>query len=305
MSVVLPNKYEHRGKLEQRGVLCITEEEARHADIRPLRVGILNIMPKGETYEPYILYPLSRSIIQIEPVWIRLRSHNYTSSDHNHLDLFYDYFENAVSQAPLDGLLLTGAPVEEFAYEDVRYWNEIMTILKYSRQNITSTLGICWGGMALAKILGIEKEIFQHKLFGAFETRNLNRSHPITGELDDVFWCVQSRHSGISDSVLEDEKKRGTINLLAHSDNGGYTIFESVDHRYLMHLGHPEYEAQRLVEEYKRDVASGRTDVLPPVNLDINNPLNRWRSHGLEFFAQWVRYIYEPTKWERNGRITV
>jgi homoserine O-succinyltransferase/O-acetyltransferase len=294
MSVVLPNKYEHRNQLEQRGVICISEEEANRADIRPLRVGILNIMPKGETYEPYVLYPLSRSIIQIEPVWIRLHSHNYKTSDHNHLKLFYDFFENAIMNSPLDGLLLTGAPVEEFAYEEVHYWEEITTILKFARQNITSSLGICWGGMALAKMLGIEKEMFQQKLFGVFETDNLERSHPITGELDDVFWCVQSRHSGISDSILEEEKKKGTINLLAHSENGGYTIFESADRRYLMHLGHPEYEAHRLVEEYRRDVVLGRTDVPPPANLDVNKPLNRWRSHGLEFFAQWVRYIYEP-----------
>ncbi|MGD0590716.1 MAG: homoserine O-succinyltransferase [Bacteroidota bacterium] len=300
MSVVLPNIYRHREKLEQRGVLCISEDEASRADIRPLRVGILNIMPKGETYEPYVLYPLSRSIIQIEPVWIRLHSHNYKSSDQNHLELFYDYFENAIVYAPLDGLLLTGAPVEEFAYEDVHYWDEITKILLFARQNITSTLGICWGGMALAKMLGIEKEMYQEKLFGAFETRNLDRSHFVSGELDDIFWCVQSRHSGISDKVLEEESARGSVNLLAHSENGGYTIFESVDHRYLMHLGHPEYEAQRLVEEYHRDVSLGRKDVSPPANIDLEKPINRWRSHGLEFFAQWVRYIFEPIKWGRK-----
>jgi homoserine O-succinyltransferase len=300
MSVVLPNIYRHREKLEQRGVLCISEDEASRADIRPLRVGILNIMPKGETYEPYVLYPLSRSIIQIEPVWIRLRSHNYKSSDQNHLELFYDYFENAIVSVPLDGLLLTGAPVEEFAYEDVHYWDEITKILLFARQNITSTLGICWGGMALAKMLGIEKEMYQKKLFGAFETRNLDRSHFVSGELDDIFWCVQSRHSGISDKVLEEESTRGSVNLLAHSENGGYTIFESADHRYLMHLGHPEYEAQRLVEEYRRDVSLGRKDISPPANIDLEKPINRWRSHGLEFFAQWVRYIFEPIKWGRK-----
>jgi homoserine O-succinyltransferase len=185
-------------------------------------------------------------------------------------------------------------------YEDVNYWDEITTILTFARQNITSTFGICWGGLALAKILEIEKEIYEHKLFGVFETRNLERSHPITGDLDDVFWCVQSRHSGISDSDLETAQASRLVNLLAHSKNGGYTIFESSDHRFLMHLGHPEYEAQRLVEEYKRDAALGRTDVLPPANLDINNPMNRWRSHGLEFFAQWVRFVYEPTRWERK-----
>jgi homoserine O-succinyltransferase len=298
MSVVLPNEHRHRGELEQRGVLCISEQEANRADIRPLRVGILNIMPKGETYEPYLLFPLSRTIIQIEPVWIRLHSHAYKTSDQDHLELYYDYFENAIARAPLDGLIVTGAPVEEIEYEQVSYWNEITTILTFARQNITSTFGICWGGMALAKMIGIEKEMFAKKLFGAYETRNLNRLHPVTGELDDLFWCVQSRHSGISDRVLETERDRGNLNLLAHSENGGYTIFESADQRFLMHLGHPEYEAHRLVEEYRRDVALGRTDVPRPANLDLDNPVNRWRSHGLEFFAQWVRYIYEPTSRE-------
>jgi len=298
MSVVLPNKHRHRGELEQRGVLCISEEEANRADIRPLRVGILNIMPKGEAYEPYLLFPLSRTIIQIEPIWIRLHSHAYKSTDLDHLDHYYDYFENAIAKAPLDGLVVTGAPVEEMEYEQVSYWDEITTILTFARQNITSTFGICWGGLALAKMVGIEKEMFDKKLFGVFETRNLDRSHPITGELDDVFWCVQSRHSGISDDVLERKRSEGKLNLLAHSDNGGYTIFESADRRFLMHLGHPEYEAQRLVDEYRRDAALGRSDVPLPANLDVNKPVNRWRSHGLEFFAQWIRYIYEPTSKE-------
>ena len=298
MSVVLPDEHRHRRELEKRGVLCISEQEANRADIRPLRVGILNIMPKGETYEPYLLFPLSRTIIQIEPVWIRLHSHAYKTADQDHLELYYDYFENAIARAPLDGLIVTGAPVEEIEYEQVSYWSEITTILTFARQNITSTFGICWGGMALAKMVGIEKEIFAKKLFGAYETRNLNRLHAITGELDDLFWCVQSRHSGISDRVLEFERDRGNVNLLAHSENGGYTIFESADQRFLMHLGHPEYEAHRLVEEYQRDVALGRTDVPPPANLALDNPVNRWRSHGLEFFAQWVRYIYEPTSRE-------
>jgi len=298
MSVVLPNGYQHRGVLEQRGILCLSTEEANRADIRPLRVGILNIMPHGELYEPYLLFPLSRTIIQVEPVWIRLHSHKYKTTDLNHLNLYYDYLENVITRGSLDGLIVTGAPVEEMPYEEVTYWEEITTILAFARQNATSTLGICWGGLALAKMLGIEKEPLPLKLFGVFETENLDRSHPITEELDDLFWCVQSRHSGISDHELEIERDRGTVNLLAHSDHGGYTIFESVDHRFLMHLGHPEYEAHRLVEEYRRDAALGRTDVPLPANLDIERPINRWRSHGLEIFAQWVRYIYEPTSRE-------
>lgn len=295
MSVVLPKHHHARQTLESRGVLCISDVEALHADIRPLRIGILNIMPKGETYEPYLLFPLSRTIIQIEPIWIRLHTHQYKSTDKEHLERNYTYFEDAIRNAPLDGLLVTGAPVEEMDYEQVTYWNEITEILTYARTNIYSTVGICWGGLALAKMLGIEKVLYPYKVFGVFETRNLDRSHPITGEMDDIFWCPQSRHSGIPDTVLEDEAKRGNVHLLAHASKGGYVIFESADRRFLMHLGHPEYEAQRLVDEYNRDMALGRTDVLPPENLDLENPINRWRSHGLEFFAQWVRYIYEPT----------
>jgi homoserine O-succinyltransferase len=302
MSVILPNEYKHRGKLEQRGILCVNEDEANRADIRPLRIGILNIMPKGEVYEPLLLYPLSRTIVQVEPIWIRLHSHVYKTTDQNHLEIYYDYFENALSHAPLDGLILTGAPVEEMRYEEVNYWDEVKTILAYAKNNITSTFGICWGGLALAKMLDIEKETYREKLFGVFETRNLERSHPITGDLDDMFWCAQSRHAGIGDRILEDAANAGVVNLLAHSDNGGYTIFESADHRSLMHLGHPEYEAVRLVDEYYRDLQIGRTDVPKPANIDVKNPLNRWRSHGLEFFAQWVRYIYEPTRWESTVR---
>jgi homoserine O-succinyltransferase len=300
MSVVIPQNHHARTTLEQRGVICLSDDEANRADIRPLRIGILNIMPKGESYEPYLLFPLSRTIIQIEPIWLRMHTHKYKTTDQSHLDLNYNYFENTIAHAPLDGLVVTGAPVEELRYEDVNYWDEITTILDYAKNNITSTLGICWGGLALGKMLGIEKEMYSKKLFGMFETYNLDRTHPITGEMDDVFWCPQSRHSGISDKELEAARMDGRINLLAHSKDGGYTIFESTDHRFLMHLGHPEYEAARLVEEYKRDVTLGRADVPIPANIDLEHPRNRWRSHGLEFFSQWVRYIYEPTRWGKE-----
>jgi len=297
MSVVLPDGYRHRENLETRGVLCLSHEEANRADIRPLRIGILNIMPKGETYEFHILFPLSRSIIQVEPVFIRLHSHLYKSTDPQHLELFYDYFENVTTRGQIDGLIVTGAPVEEIRFEEVTYWDEISAILAFARHNVTSTLGLCWGGLALAKLLGIEKEMFPRKLFGVFETRNLDRSHPVTGEMDDLFWCPQSRHSGIPDAVLEEARARGVVRLLAHSRESGYTIFESADRRLLAHLGHPEYEAHRLVDEYRRDVALGRTDVFPPANLDLDAPVNRWRSHGLEFFSQWIRNVYQPIAW--------
>jgi homoserine O-succinyltransferase len=292
MAIIIPKEYHLRKTLESRRVLCIDQGQALKEDIRPLRIGILNIMPKAETYELSLLYPLGRSILQIEPIWIRLKTHKYGSSDSAHLEKLYISFEEAVKNAPLDGLVVTGAPVEEIPFEDVSYWKEITEILFYAKLQIPSTLGICWGGLALAKILGIEKILLPSKLFGVFETRNLNLQHPITGDMDDIFWCPQSRHSAIADRIMEQEASKGKINLLAHSKEAGYTIFESSDHRFLGHLGHPEYDVQRLIDEYHRDLKAGRRDVCLPANLDLTNPLNRWKCSRDEFFSQWIRSIH-------------
>lgn len=295
MTIVVPKNYHAKPALEQSRILVVDQDTALREDIRALRVGILNIMPKAETYEFSLLHPLGRSVLQIEPVWIRLVTHNYTSSDKAHLDNLYVTFEDAIKDHHLDGLVLTGAPVEEIPFEEITYWDEIKRILKYAQKNIASTLGICWGGLAIAKFLGIDSVLSDKKVFGVFETYNLNRNHRITGDLDDVFWCPQSRHSGFPETVMEQERDKGTINLLAYSKEAGYTIIESTDHRFLMHLGHLEYEPNRLVEEYERDVKKGRTDVPPPANFDINKPVNRWRGNRAEFFQQWIKYIHEET----------
>lgn len=295
MTVVLPENYHAFDALVQQRIKCISTEEALHQDIRALRIGILNIMPRAERYEFNLLYPLGRSVLQIEPVWIRLNDHLYNSSDARHIENLYDPFERAIQGRGIDGLIVTGAPVEEIPFENVTYWGELRDILLYSRTHIAGTLGMCWGGLALAKLLGIEKVQFPKKLFGVFEARNLDRKHPITGDLDDVFFCPQSRHSGIPDAVLKKEAAEGTVRLLADGEETGVFIFESADGKFLIHLGHPEYNSSRLVEEYRRDMACGRSDVGPPAHLDVDNPLNCWRSHRNEFFSQWIKYVYEHT----------
>jgi homoserine O-succinyltransferase/O-acetyltransferase len=297
MTIVVPGNYHAKTALEQGNVLCVTQDQALKEDIRALRVGILNIMPRAESYEFSLLHPLGRSVLQIEPVWIRLKTHKYQSSDQDHLQKLYITFEEAVDKDHLDGLIVTGAPVEEIPFEEVSYWDEIKRILKYARNNIASTLGICWGGLALAKFLGIDKITCEKKIFGVFETANLDRTHRITGEMDDMFWCAQSRHSGIPDQILEQERDKGNIHLLAYSKDAGYTIFESTDHRFIVHLGHPEYEPDRLVEEYERDKKKGRADVDPPLNIDLTKPVNTWRSHRSEFFSEWVKYIHQTTRY--------
>ena len=268
---------------------------ALEAQTRPgagerLRIGIINIMPRAESYEPYLRRPLAGSAAPIELAWIRLESHVYSSSDREHIGRSYRTFDQTVAEGPLDGLVLTGAPVEELSYDAITYWPELSAILAFGRQTIRSTLGLCWGGMALAKQLGIEKRSFPRKVFGVFENRKLVPGGGLLGP-GERFWCAQSRHSGIADGVLEDAREAGALVLLSHAPETGYTVFATPEHSFVMHLGHPEYEPSRLIEEWQRDARLGRTDVEPPRNFDLGAPVNTWRPHRAAFFSGWVRLL--------------
>jgi len=299
MTIIVPDNFHVKSELEEKRIVCIPRARADQQDIRPLRIGILNIMPQAQDYEFSLLFALGRSIIQIEPVWIRFENHSYKTTNRIHLENQYVTFAESVRKQHLDGLIITGAPVEHLPYEEITYWDELNSILEYAREHVPSTLGICWGALALAKNIGLEKEMYDEKLFGVFELTNLNHNHEITGEMDDVFWCPQSRHAGIPDAELEAAANRGEVNLLAHSKDTGYVIFESADKKFLMHLGHMEYDADRLISEYNRDVNSGRSDVPDPLNLDVDKPVNRWRSSGIEFFTQWIKYVYLETPYSK------
>ncbi|MEC8972049.1 MAG: homoserine O-succinyltransferase [SAR324 cluster bacterium] len=290
MTLIVRPDYHAVPILERNGIRWIPPSQAKRQDIRPLRIGILNIMPLGEKYEFNILHPLGLSVLQLEPIWIRLESHNYKSWEPKHVDDIYVTYEEAMRDQPLDGLILTGAPVETIDFEDVYYWEEIKTILSDARKNIPSTLGLCWAGFVMAYLEGVKKLNYDHKLFGVFELKNLAPDHPIMGELDDVFFCPQSRHAGMPDEAMEEASESGRLKLLAYGPEAGYSIFSTTDDRFIAHTGHPEYNANRLAEEAKRD--HGNPEVPAPVNFDFNNPLNRWRSHRNIFFAQWVSYCY-------------
>jgi homoserine O-succinyltransferase len=258
---------------------------------RALRIGIVNIMPRAETYEAYLARPLERALLPVAPVWIRLASHSYQSSDAGHIERAYVTFDDAIWRAPLDGLILTGAPVEELEFCDVHYWAELCEILSFCRERVAGVLGICWGGLALAKLLGVEKHRFEKKLFGVFQNVTLDSEHPIVGGSDDAFWCTHSRHSGIRSTELEAARDAGLVRLLSYGPETGYSIFESADRRFLAHLGHPEYEAARLTHEWERDLALGRTDVQAPRNFDPSRPVNVWRSHCNHLFSRWLRHL--------------
>jgi homoserine O-succinyltransferase/O-acetyltransferase len=275
--------------------------ERTEAAAGPLRIGIVNIMPRAETYEANLLRPLARAPSIVEPVWIRLETHVYGSSDSQHIARRYLTFDQATSPSPLDGLILSGAPVEELAFEAVHYWPELEEILRQARHTIPSTLGLCWGGLALAKQLGIDKERLPQKLFGVFQNRNLMSEAGVLGDSDEPFWCAQSRHSGIQDDVLERAATDGRVSLLSHAPETGYSVFESSDRRYLMHLGHPEYDARRLAFEWERDQSLGRTDVEPPQNFDPKSPKEVWRSHRTTLFSNWLASLREVPRARSPG----
>ncbi|HEX5656233.1 MAG TPA: homoserine O-succinyltransferase [Polyangiales bacterium] len=263
MGLVLPALHPARAQLEERGVECAGS--APHA----LRVGVINLMPSAEAYEPMLLEPLGRSAHWVEPIWIRLASHGYQSSDAAHLARHYRSFDEA---GALDGLILTGAPVEELPFAEVRYFAELQGLLERARTSIPSTVGLCWGGMALAQLLGVGKVRFARKLFGVYPLEGFGP-------------CAQSRHAGLDLTQLGEAEAHGSVRVLA-----GDTLVESTDGRYLMHLGHPEYTPARLRFEYLRDRELGRADVDPPLAVEDDaspSPL----PHGITFFANWLAVL--------------
>jgi len=259
--------------------------------MRAVRVGIINIMPRAETYEEYLLRPLRASGIAFDPIWIRLSSHAYTSSDAERVRRDYVSFDELGGPAGVDGLILTGAPVEELEFEAVRYFDELRTILTRVRGSGVGTLGLCWGGMMLGYLLGVSKVRFDKKLFGVFEQRSLDAGQALTRGFGERFPCAHSRHSGIADHELERAATAGRVRLLAHGEDTGYSLFESTDGLWVAHLGHPEYPAERLREEWERDTALGRRDLEPPRHFDCREPKATWAAHCDRLFTNWLERL--------------
>ncbi|WP_269624563.1 homoserine O-succinyltransferase [Prochlorococcus marinus] len=291
MALILPRSYHKISSIEKNHISWIEPELAERQDIRPLRIGILNIMPLGKLYEFNLLHPLGLSPLQIEPIWIRLKSHSYKTWDIEHLKNLYVYWEEAMSPTPLDGLIITGAPVEHLPFEAVNYWKELVNLIGEAKLKCASTLGLCWAGFAMAYMAGVEKNNFNKKLFGVYPMRSLVPGHSLMGTQDDEFLCPQSRYAGLPDIEMEEAEKKGKLRLLAHGEKVGYTIFETPDQRQLMHLGHPEYNVDRLKAEMERDKKRG--DVPPPENFDLTKSNTSWRSHRNLLFQQWLWFCYQ------------
>jgi homoserine O-succinyltransferase len=255
---------------------------------RALRVGIINIMPQLEAYEPMLLRWFADTAEFVEPVFIRLETHGYASSDAEHLQRFYCSYRQA---GALDGLILTGAPVEELLFEQVRYWDELTLILRRAVREVRSTLGLCWGGMAIAAQLGVPKVLLRNKLFGSFRYEVLEGNLVLPRDAVGTGLCAQSRHAGVDESAVELAAAAGQLLPLAWSAETGYTVLASPDYRLLAHLGHPEYEAARLVFEYQRDLSLGREDVPPPREVEVAAPRTTWKQDSDLFFGNWLRLL--------------
>jgi homoserine O-succinyltransferase/O-acetyltransferase len=278
----------------------VTEYKRESGTLKhPLRIGCINIMPEAHTYEPFLVSSLDQRGYRTELTWIRLKTHAYRSTPSAHLTSRYVSFEAALAGGPLDGLILTGAPVETFPFPSITYWPELSDILTYARDNVPGTLGLCWGAIALGKAMGMEEEVYEKKLFGVFPGMT-----PVTGiSLGDEagrFHCPHSRFAGISTPSLERAVASGDARILGTDREIGPFIFESSDRRFLGHMGHPEYPVSRLVHEWERDREKGRPDVMPPAHFDPEKPENTWKIHTTAFFSYWLETLSEKRENEDN-----
>lgn len=300
MPVKVSNFLPAKKILEAENIFVMDESRAMTQDIRPLRIAILNLMPLKEDTELQLLRSFSNTPLQIEVTFLTTASYVGTNTPLSHLEQFYMTFED-VKEKKFDGLIITGAPVEQMEFEDVAYWEELKEIMDWSETNVTSTLHICWGAQAgLFHHYGVHKEMLPAKLSGVYRHRVLNRKEPLVRGFDDEFFAPHSRYTGIS---KEDVEKSGVFTVLAESDEAGYFILLAEGGKNIFVLGHPEYDRLTLDKEYKRDVAKGINPDIPvnyyPDNDPEKKPLLMWRAHANALYSNWLNYyVYQNTPYE-------
>ena len=269
MPVKVSNVLPAKKILEAENIFVMDESRAMMQDIRPLRIAILNLMPLKEDTELQLLRSFSNTPLQIEVTFLTTASYVGTNTPLSHLEQFYMTFAD-VKEKKFDGLIITGAPVEQMEFEDVAYWEELKEIMDWSETNVTSTLHICWGAQAgLFHHYGVHKELLPAKLSGVYRHRVLNRKEPLVRGFDDEFFAPHSRYTGIS---KEDVEASGKFTVLAESDEAGYFILLAEGGKNIFVLGHPEYDRLTLDKEYKRDLAKGINPDIPVNYYPDNDP---------------------------------
>lgn len=287
-------------KLEQENIFVMASAKAEHQDIRQLRIAIVNIMPQKELTELQLLRLLSNSPLQVEVTFLRLVTHHYKNVTNDYLERYYKTFSEIRSKK-FDGLIITGAPVENLEYEQVDYWDELSEIMEWSKHNVTSTMHLCWAAQAgLYYHYGIQKYSLKEKLSGIYR-HYLTAAHSmLTRGFDDMFDAPHSRYTGIH---AEDIYVTDGIDILAESDEAGPYIVSSKDGRHVFVNGHPEYDAGTLASEYWRDVNKGIHPNIPknyfPDDDPQRPPIISWKAHSNLLVSNWLNYcVYQITPYE-------
>ena len=286
--------------LEDENIFMMDETRAMHQDIRPLRIIILNLMPLKEDTEVQILRCLSNTPLQVDITFLTTGSYVGKNTAASHLDQFYLTYDD-VKDLKFDGLIITGAPVEQMEFKEVNYWDELVEIMEWSKKNVTSTLHICWGAQAgLYHHYGIRKIPLEHKMFGIFPHKVMNREEPFVRGFDDIFYAPHSRHTTVSKEDIIDNPN---LTILAESDEAGVFIVLANEGKQIFVMGHPEYDRITLDKEYKRDKDKGVVIQLPknyyPEDKEDDKPTLMWRAHANAMYTNWLNYyVYQVTPFD-------
>ncbi|MGF7001921.1 homoserine O-succinyltransferase [Lachnospiraceae bacterium PFB1-21] len=303
MPIRVQNDLPVREILEKENIFVMDEHRATHQDIRPIKIGMLNLMPLKEETELQILRCMSNTPLQIDVHFVSMSTHESKNTSTSHLNKFYRTYAE-IKDEKFDGFIITGAPVEQLPFEEVDYWDELTKIMDWTKTNVTSTMHICWGAQAgLYYHYGIQKRALEEKLFGVFKHRVLNRKYPLVRGFDDVFLAPHSRYTTVS---LDEVKAHKDLTLMAESREAGAHLIMAEGGRQIFVAGHPEYDRLTLDGEYKRDLAKGLPIKVPvnyyPDDDPENKPLLTWRSHCDHLYNNWLNYyVYQITPFDFVG----
>ena len=302
MPIRIPDSLPAHAILEAENIFVMTENRAMTQNIRPLKVLVLNLMPTKIVTETQILRKLSNTPLQIEVEFLQTATYRSTHTDPSHMDEFYKTFDE-VKDHHFDGLIITGAPLDFVAYEDVEYWDELCTIMEWSKKHVHCTFHLCWGAFAgLYYHYGIQKRDRVPKLSGIYKHHILNKKSPLFRGFDDVYYAPHSRATEITrEQILECPD----LELMAESDEAGVGVVKSVDSRQFFVLYHSEYDADTLKLEYERDLAKGMDPIIPvnyfPDDDPTKEPIVNWRAAGQLLWTNWINYyVYQTTPYDIN-----
>jgi len=301
MPIRIPETLPAYDILTQEGVSVMSGAQAARQDIRPLHIGLLNLMPKKIQTETQFARLIGATPLQIELTLIRMSAHQSRNTSPQHMESFYQPFQK-VKERKLDGLIITGAPIEHLPFQDVTYWSEMQEVIDWTQNHVHSTFGVCWGGMAmLYQLHGIDKHMLDNKAFGCFRQKNLAPASPYLRGFSDDFVIPVSRWTEMRQTEIDNA---GGLETLVGSDMAGPCLIEDRAHRALYIFNHFEYDRDTLKQEYDRDIANGT-----PINIPQNYyrgddpskpPENRWRSHGHLLYGNWINEIYQTTPFDMN-----